>query len=236
MTVYGICEKGKYRRENQDAILARNRGRSGLCIVADGVGGSADGLTASRYIVEQYGKWWENTFLQALGESFFFLFESIKLTAERINGDICRQYGAGNCCSTLVLLFIHKGVFGYLSCGDSRIYRCGRSGAKLITRDDIWENQPDVDIHSQHMGKIISAVGGYEKLEYSCATDRAHFGEVFMLCSDGIYKFVEEEILSDRLRAIYRSFVLRKEMAEEIAGKAVENDTRDNYSLVIVKV
>lgn len=236
MTVFGVCEKGKYRKENQDSILMRTLDQSGLFIVADGVGGSADGTEASRSIVEAYGKWWNEVFLEIREQAFFPLFDSIKCLAERINDGLCRRYGTGRCCSTLALLFIHKGIYGYLSAGDSRIYCCGRRGTKQITRDDVWENRPGADAGSVHAGKIISAVGGYEALEYSCATGKVCYGDVFSLCSDGIYRYVEEGFLIAGMKRIRRALSFKKDVVEKIAQKAVDNDTKDNYSLIVLKI
>ena len=120
--------------------------------------------------------------------------------------------------------------------GDSRIYRCNRKGARPITRDDVWENRPGADAGSDNAGKIISALGAYERLEYSCATDKVHMGEVFLLCSDGIYRFVEEDTLKSVLQRMYRSLFLTKGAVERLVKTAVDNDTKDNYSLIAVKI
>ena len=236
MTVFGICEKGNYRRQNQDSVLMRTRGSSGLLLVADGVGGSADGSAASFYIAETYARWWDEAFLENRNHDFFSLFEELKTRADEINGDLCRKYGPGRSCSTLALLFVHRGIYGYLSSGDSRIYRCNRKGARPITRDDVWENRPGADAGSDNAGKIISALGAYERLEYSCATDKVHMGEVFLLCSDGIYRFVEEDTLKSVLQRMYRSLFLTKGAVERLVKTAVDNDTKDNYSLIAVKI
>lgn len=236
MTVFGVCEKGNYRAENQDSILMCHQGSSGLFVVADGVGGSADGAGASHYITRTYGQWWEDVFLGTAEAPFFPFFAYIKRMAEWMNDDLCREYGVGNSCSTLALLFLHQGIYGYLSVGDSRIYRCGRGGAKQMTRDDVWENRPDANGDARHAGKLVSAVGGFEKLEYSCATDQVRRRDVYMLCSDGIYRYVREEVLTGKLRAIRRSFALKKSMVDRLAQVAVENDTRDNYSVIVLKV
>lgn len=236
MTGFGVCEKGNYRKENQDSILIRSKGRSGLFIVADGVGGSDNGAQASQYITKRYGQWWEEEFLKIRHKSFFDCFDEVKKLASQINNNIYGQYGAGKSCSTIVLLFVHKGIYGYLSAGDSRIYHYSRKGFRRITRDDVWENLPGADLSSMNRGKIVSAVGGFDKLEYSCATDKIHLGEVFMLCSDGIYKFVEEISLCSSMKKIYKSFFVQQSMVKELARKAADNDTKDNYSLVVVKV
>lgn len=237
MTVFGICEKGPHREENQDRILMRSKGKSGLFLVADGVGGSLDGQGASFYIAEQYETWWEEVFLKDTKKDFFPLFSDIKKLAEQINSELCWLHGTGSSCSTLALLFIHKGIFGYLSSGDSRIYQCGgKEGTRQITRDDVWEDGLGADGSTGNAGKIMSAVGGSETLDYSSATDQVHRGEVFLLCSDGVYKFLDEDVLAADLKRIYQSFFFKKGSVNALAKKVVDNDTKDNYSLIVLKV
>lgn len=236
MIAFGLCEKGPCRKENQDAILMCRFKRSGLFLVADGVGGCPSGAEASRYLVERYRQWWQEVFVSGPENSFSHFFAELKQLAEQINREICGQYGPGNSCSTVVLLFIHQGIFGYLSAGDSRIYFCGKNGAKRITRDDTWENTPDAKEGSIHAGKIISAVGGDPCLEYSCATGSIHWGEVFLLCSDGIYKFVEESFLYRTLKKIRQSPFFYRKWVEALVRQALAGDTNDNYSLIAVKL
>lgn len=236
MKAFGISEKGGYREENQDSILIREKGSSGLFLVADGVGGASNGAKVSELIADTYKKWWEEGFLQNRKETFQNLFHQIKKLAEQINENVCERFEAGKSGSTLVLLFIHKGIYGYLSAGDSRLYTSTRKKTRLLTRDDVWENRPGADKASEHAGKILSAVGGYERLEYSCATDKTSLGQTFMLCSDGIYKYIDQIFLEKKLQSAGRAFRLKKDVMEEIVKKAVENDTRDNYSVIVLKV
>ena len=236
MMAFGACEKGDYREENQDAILIRYRGKSGLFIVADGVGGCAYGAFASKFLTDAFGEWWDHYFLSHRKKTFLELFDEIKTCAERINQELCSRYGAGNSCSTLALLFIHHSIFGILSSGDSRIYWCDRWGVKLVTRDDVWENQPDADEDSVHKGKIISAVGGERELVYACMTDRIYHRTVFLLCSDGIYKFIPDEFLKQNIREINQSLFLKKRALDILTDTAVQGETDDNYSLIAVKI
>ena len=236
MKAAGICEKGDVRRENQDAILMRLNGRSGLFMVADGVGGSGNGREASAYLTACFGQWWEEHFPAEAGRPFADLFDETKALAERVNEELYRRFGPGGGCTTMVLLFIHQGIFGYLSAGDSRVYRCSRKGARCLTRDDVWENQPDFHEDLSSRGKILSAVGGAEHLEYSCATERLLLRESFLLCSDGIYKFVEEAHILRQLARVSRSLFFDTDCAGALARAAVGNGTSDNYSAIVVKI
>ena len=236
MIAVGICEKGNVRKENQDAILVRCAKRSGLFIVADGVGGSRHGGDASSHLVINFNRWWDECFMSRTESAFIDLFDRLKELTEKLNGDLYRWYGQGGACSTLALLFVHKGRCGYLSAGDSRIYRCNRKGSRLINRDDVWENRADTPETASNQGKLLSAVGGREQLDYSCATDRLLLRESFFLCSDGIYKFVDQDKLYRQLKGVRRRFNLEESALNVMVQTALDNGTTDNYSLIAVKI
>lgn len=235
MMVHGLCEKGRHRPENQDAILMCHQGQSGVFLVADGVGSCRDGAAASRHLIQQYRQWWQESFLPKENRPFAEHFSSIQHLAEQINDEICEQYGVGNSCSTVALLFLHREVFGFLSCGDSRIYFSGETGTRAITRDDTWENTPDTR-GNLHTGKLVSAVGAYPRLEYSSATGRTHRGELFLLCSDGFYRFVQPALLYRSLYALRQSPLFYRTRVKHLAGQALRQDTNDNYSLIAVRL
>ncbi len=241
MMAVSLCEKGPVRPSNQDAVLACTERGSGLYLVADGVGGSADGAAASSRIVKAYQSWWEQEFLPGPSRGFAELFAQIKAVAEQLNRELYAQYGAGQSCSTLALLFIHQKVCGCLSVGDSRIYGTNGKRCRLLTRDDVWENRAaSQTITLTHAGKILSAVGGYEALEYSSITDELRNYRAFLLCSDGLYRFADPELLSQGLNRAARPRLFANRAAQQLVRQlersALMHKTSDNYSAVLVCV
>ena len=62
---YGaVTDKGDRRPENQDSILCLTDReiKSGLFLVADGMGGLSRGGQVSRYIAERFARWWREDF------------------------------------------------------------------------------------------------------------------------------------------------------------------------------
>lgn len=230
----GSCNKGRIPMENQDAILIRYDSTSGLFIVSDGVGGSKNGAAASTALTETFSRWWCEDFLPHRNAQFIDLFDSLKDFLESVNYELWHDYGEGNCCATVVLLFIHDRTYGYLSVGDSRIYHSRRGKIGLLTRDDTWENLPNTngDVHN---GKIVSAVGGHQYPDYSSATDQLERRDCFMLCSDGIYKFVDETMLTKMLRTVHYSLFLKERHVDAFIQEAEKNQSNDNYSIILVK-
>ena len=56
MKVWGVTDIGLVRKENQDAFLLREQTASGhtVCVVCDGMGGSAGGRMASKIATETF--------------------------------------------------------------------------------------------------------------------------------------------------------------------------------------
>lgn len=241
MIAYGLSAKGPVRTENQDRILIITSGTSGLFLVADGVGGAENGAIASSRIVQEYKCWWEKCFLPKTGQGFTVFFDQLKQLAGQLSQDLYNLYGPKKSCSTLVLLFLHQGVWGYLSVGDSRLYGLENGTARLLTRDDVWENKPSGStLLLEHAGKILSAVGGYEQLEYSCATDELKGYQGFLLCSDGIYKFVPPAQLERLACQGVAARLLPGQRVKKAVGQleqlALKAHTNDNYSAILVRV
>ena len=136
VTIAHRTDRGRERKENQDAIAYRGDEREELhlLVVADGLGGTACGLAASRLAV------------QTVQHSFFARPESGSTINERLNFSInaanrailehaernrqCR--GMGSTCAVLVL----AGESAYVAhAGDSRVYLIRNGRIKQLTRD-----------------------------------------------------------------------------------------------------
>ena len=123
----------------------------------------------------------------------------------------------------LRFLFIHKATYGYLSAGDSRIYLCDKRGARQITRDDIWENQPNAEHSTEHRGENTQCGRRIRFFGLFLCYRQDGAGNRFLLCSDGIYKYVDSRLIYDMLRGIYRKLVPEKRMIRRLTsavGKA----------------
>ena len=233
MKAHFLSEKGIVREENQDAILARITGESGLFVVADGVGGSQNGALASNLIVDTYNRWWEDRFKENM--SFFDAFEEIKEAAQLINETVFNEYGTSVSASTLALLFVHKKIYGVISIGDSRVYYCNQSGTQLITRDDTLDNLPNNEM-GIGSGQLISAIGRDSYLEFSSKTDQLKHKDLFFLCSDGVYKYIAEEELFAILASMQSSLLFSQKGVTTIERIILTNETQDNYSMIAVRI
>lgn len=232
MVSAGRTEVGKVRRRNEDAILVRND--AGLWVVADGLGGHADGDRASRLIVERLAK------LPRRGDAFDFI-EAIEDVLFEVNAELRHQarLRAVDLIGSTVVVLVHGGGFSLCGwAGDSRGYCWTNGRLSQITRDhlygvaatDHWSGGPG---QSQPGGGMLTrAVGADHALFMDWAVARNGPGTRFVLCSDGINKEMSDlEIASACSRHGMPGGIL-----DELFETSLQRGARDNLSAVVVSL
>lgn len=241
MKYSSFTEKG-IREINQDAIFAAADGNQGVFVVADGMGGHSEGEYASAEIALAIKEWWEVS-RKYNDMSSDEAFEQCMDAVLRVNIELYRHFKAkeeiGG--STLVLLLLWNDEMKALSVGDSRIYRVTGSAIEQITIDDIWENTPAAQELSEEerssdsrRGKLVLAVGVYEDIEPRVYSLKRDDGDMFLLCSDGVYKYCDDETLRSILERGKRSSI--KRVTKKLKKTVEKGKTRDNYSAVLCEM
>ncbi|MBQ6206878.1 MAG: serine/threonine-protein phosphatase [Oscillospiraceae bacterium] len=242
--VSSVCEIGLQRKQNQDAILAyQNAVRNfALFLVADGMGGYANGELASGLIVSEIRKWLslleEQTDFASLPE----LLQSLRMKMAEINRTIWTKWSQKQICgSTCVILILHHDAYGVYSVGDSRVYLSRDSRCIPVTRDDVWQNQqsiqekysPEEMRDNPDYGKLTRAVGSRRALACSLRTDRLADGDLFALCSDGVYKMCSAQYLNQAL--VSNGTRNLDSLRDMIMREVYRNGAKDNASLILVR-
>ena len=231
----GRSGQGAVRKRNEDAYLMRVCKKAALFLVADGMGGKKHGQEASRRIESGYSHWWEDRFLPLQEETTFSqALDSLEAELLRVNAEIVAEFGRQSAGSTLVLLFLYHGKFAYLSAGDSRIYRSGLFSFRQITRDDTVENLQNRPA-GENGEKLVGAVGLREHLDYTEGTGDLRKFDSFLLCSDGIYRYVEPKVLR-RLVLLGGKVMKPERLIRKIEAAVQKNGAGDNYSMIYVKL
>ena len=209
----GKSNIGKKREKNQDAFGIYQNEDVGLYVVADGMGGYADGEKASQTVVAELSNWW-NSFSPVLFEyDFRKMIVSIEQVIQYANEIIYTEHNQDQICgTTVVVLFIYQKYYGIVYAGDSRCYINYHQrdflwhGRKLrqLTVDEVWENQPEISSKERMMGghpnrgKLINAVGIKKNIRCRMITDMLTSDAVFLLCSDGLYKFCTDRLIEKK--------------------------------------
>lgn len=204
--------QGIGRRERQEDSFAvyNNIGpnQNGLlAIIADGMGGLADGRAASELTIERFLQRF-----QKLDDSRSIP-AHMKKTAQEISGIIHQEF-SGNSGSTLVAAYISQGAVHWLSVGDSAIFLMRNGGVFQLNQEHTFLNKmymeelekPVMDcagVESHEDASRLTAFIGIEpleKTEVSFQPLQLADGDALLLCSDGISSVLSSPELMEAMR------------------------------------
>ncbi len=235
-----ICDIGKVRSTNQDAVLAVSRDDMGLFVVADGMGGHSQGEKASRHMIRKFQDWWEDFCKEDYDGDFKRIMSAVQKTAEQAGREIYQKYNQTDICgTTMALLLIYQDTYGLLYAGDSRVYLYHRYQCRQITVDEVWENQPHLTKAEKEAGwerchgKLYNAVGISANMRCNKITNMLKPGMVFLLCSDGLYKYCTKQNIKKYMKKAGRDKTPEM-IAQTLLDQAYEHGAEDNVSLIVV--
>lgn len=238
----GRCEQGPARPNNEDFIaqhipddeqLLQRKGM--LFAVADGVGGSRAGEVASRaaaeHLVERYYKIGRQP-RRAIEEAF----KQCNLHIYDL-GLSNPDYRRMETTLTAVSLIGDQAVVANV--GDSRVYRVRGTDVEQLTNDhsEVGElvrmqliSAEDARHHPRR-NIITRSIGNDLLLKVDVRAVPLAAGDVFVLCSDGLWEPVGMEEIAEcvgRLRP--------DDACQYLVDLAIERDTCDNVSVQVIKV
>ena len=215
-----------------------------LMMVADGVGGGVKGESASRTAVEAVTQYFEHTmrcyyaarvedreFYEALKEGAFLT--HVELLRR---GEIDPTYRG---MATTLTLYLGVWPRAYLlQVGDSRCYLLENGELSQITRDQTMA-QELIDLGAISQGDasntrlahtLSSSIGGRQTAPVVTRLD-AKWGNVVLLCSDGLTNHVSDERIRDRLR----SMTSAQQVCEDLLEEALAGGGTDNITLIVAR-
>jgi len=210
------------RQSNMDSLLLKSRHIAGnsavLAVVCDGVGSLSDGAFASGTAAVMLSEWFDQlATTERIGmimrDSILDINSRIVTEARRNNLDTA---------STLSAIMLVENVFFIVHIGDSRIYSYTDDELSIHTGDDV-----------SHSGKLLGYIGKHNEifLQYleGAAADR-----VFLVCSDGLYKRMDESFMSMKMKNLSKRSI--KEAIESLPQYVIRRGEQDNITLAIIKI
>lgn len=231
-----LSDVGRRRTENQDSVLACERPGAYLFVVADGVGGLAEGAAASQTAVRRLAEAFEGL---PIGGGSQELIEAVRLA----NKDLYSGDGnsMGDTGTTIVMLLLEPGQFELAHVGDSRAYLWREGAMQLLTEDHTLVREqvvaglmtPEQAAESSQRHVITRSLG----IQPTVAVDlqapaELRDGDVFLLCSDGLHDVVTAEEIQRALSEERPAAAV----AGDLVALANERGGPDNISVVIVAV
>jgi protein phosphatase len=227
-------DTGCVRTVNQDAYL--DRPDLGLWAVADGMGGHSDGALASRAIIEGLG---QLVHPRRLGSAVRAVRASLRAVNQGLLDRAAILQGGDIIGSTVVALVAVNRHCAILWVGDSRAYRL-RDGSLTQLTVDHSQVQAMIDANllppAASEGHALSnvllrAVGSDNAMEVDGKIERLRVGDRYLLCSDGLFR----EVDNARLTAALGSFP-PAECVRSLVQQACDLGGRDNVTAVVIDV
>jgi len=221
---------GTVRPRNEDAFV--DRGDIGLWAVADGAGGHGAGDVASSAVAEALRD------LPA-GLTAAEMLAQVRLRVDAVHRDLqarAEAAGPGRIIATTIVILLARGEhFACLWAGDSRAYLMREGALTRLTRDHSVVQElveagliDDSDAESHPQANVITrAVGAQGDLELDKVSARMAPGDLFLLCSDGLFKALPEAEMAAMLAAGGGS--------DSLIAAALSAGARDNVTALAVR-
>ena len=207
--------RGPTHEHNEDAYLVHIEG--GLFAVADGMGGHREGHVASTAIVSVLEK------TLAPATSFEEKIQTATRAIESVNATLYAQSRANPDLdisgSTILSLVVGENYACCLWAGDSRLYIFRQNHLFLVSED-----------HATADGALLRAVGSAPTIEVDRRIMEIQDGDLFLLCSDGLLKGMDEGDLVEMLGRMGEA------PADLLLAKAIVGGSADDITVILVWV
>ncbi len=192
-----LTDIGKVREENEDRFLCDDA--LGLYAVADGIGGLAGGAQAAEETITQLA-----TLARKLSAGrdwdFQSLFAEINQRVARLGQLIDATFGIG---TTLTVLRLYQQRMHLAHVGDSSAFLLRDNRLEKLTLDHTVENEMKtrhgsafIFLNPRTRFALTRCIGQHATPEADLLMQPLKDGDRFLLCSDGITRFIHENELT----------------------------------------
>lgn len=218
--------RGMRRRLNEDSVgyrYPRDRDvlleQGALFIVADGVGGLAEGDKASemavdRLLVHYYASSSTPTSTE----------EHLVNAVQAVNADIVQRLKR-QAATTVVAAVIVQDRYIIASVGDSLAFLVQDASIRQLTQEDVLVAE------GEKSGPLTKAVGFRDSLEVNIVAGTLQVGEKLLLCSDGLTRYLQPD---DLVR--YSGVRNPRDGVRRMIAEANNRGGADNISTILIAV
>jgi serine/threonine protein phosphatase PrpC len=227
-----MTDTGRKRRHNEDSFVVAPP----LFAVADGMGGANAGEVASGLAVETLR---QESNDDSAGERFVVsLIQEANRRVYQRQTDDAEASGMG---TTMTVAIIEDGIVRFGHVGDSRAYLYRDGEIRQLTEDHSLVGElvrsgklsaEEAETHPQR-SVITRALGTDPDVDVDTFTVDAQPGDVFLLCSDGLYSMVGTDKILDLLRRNRNDL---DAAAKELISAANKKGGDDNITVVAFEI
>jgi serine/threonine protein phosphatase PrpC len=244
LDVSGQTDIGLKRQRNEDFCEYRiptsgspKYQYGALFIVADGMGGMGGGDVASQTAVKEVMQQYyapetrDTNALASLRTALEAANVAVREKAKQLN-----RVRIGSTAAGLVLL--PSGEALLFNVGDSRVYRVHQSYIELMTHDQsVMQGQIDGGLISEEDARqarnvnVTAFIGQPTPLQPVFRRTQAQLGDIFVICSDGLWDLVEPHELLNTVQRMPAEAAARK-----LIALARQRGGPDNITVIIVRL
>jgi protein phosphatase len=227
----GSCSTKGVKERNEDHVgsfvptsLHQLENKGIALAVADGVSSAEAGQEASHTAVNNFIEdYFQTPDTWSVSHSGQKILTAINLKLYRKSHAFANEEKGFLC--TFSGMIIKSRIAHIFHAGDSRIYQLVDDGLKQITHD-----------HIAMLGKgrsiLARAVGMDSQLNIDYTKFEIQQGDVYLLTSDGVHDFVDQ----DALVSVLKSDQSEQEKADKIVELAKDNQSDDNISCLVLSI
>lgn len=249
LVAFGFTHPGKQREENEDAFGLFSDRR--LFVVADGMGGRAAGEVAARMAVDALEGFFSLQhanprnpwpFPVDLNVSFGanLLRVGVKVANQAIRQAAAADPSYHRMAATMGALALGETQAVVAHVGDVRVYRLRQGKLVRLMRDhsvleEMRAARPDMSDEEAssfgHRHVVTRALGSKDEVEPTVSLRSLMSGDVFLLCSDGLWSVLPES----RIAEVMLATVDLEAACQHLIDEANEAGGPDNVTAVLVR-
>jgi protein phosphatase len=213
----GIAHAGRQRADNEDAFgcFVENR----LFIVADGMGGHNAGEVAAAMAIDTIESFftsyhkdprqiWPYAVDRTLSLAANLLRVGIKVANDKIRAAAAADRARARMGATVVAMAVGEKQVAVAHAGDSRAYRLRAGELRKLTRDhsiaeEMRAARPEMTDEElagfAHRNVVMRSLGSKEELEPDVYVNKVASGDLYLLCTDGLWGSVPDGRISQIL-------------------------------------
>jgi serine/threonine protein phosphatase PrpC len=241
----GVTHPGRVRARNEDAYTVLPN--LGFCAVADGLGGRPAGDVASGLAIREARRFLSDASLggaavlglgapTGLGDLLVSAVHAANTAIHAASLSNPRLAGMG---TTFVGLLVAGGRAAIVHVGDSRAYRIRAGRAERLTTDHsmrelylkVYGDRARPEIAERNAAILTRVLGVEPSLHPDVLTCAVEPGDVFLLCSDGLWGLLDDEELAFALAG---APTLETALAKLLAT-AYNRGAHDNVTAVLLR-
>ena len=241
MKFFSMTDKGLVRENNEDSIACEMIGDTLCMVIADGLGGQEKGEIASSIAATGIMDILHENEDKVKDFDESSIVEILEGSYQKINSKIllrgCYDKSCIGMSTTLTCAILNDRRLIISHIGDCRAYLLHGSKLELLTLDHTYaaelikNNTPNIseEEYKSARNMLTKYLGENIFITPDIYRYNVMYGDLILLCSDGLYAYMDEEKMRSRLRMHSDLSKCAKSLLDEV----YENGASDNVSLIL---